>query len=309
MTTMTNTELAREPSHKPVPTTVRIAAVQYLLRSISDWDGFENQVRFVMKAAGEYKPQFVMFPEIFTTQLLSFMDTSDLRQAVRNMNDYTQRYVDLFRELAARWNVHIIGGSHPTITDGRLLNTAYLFNPEGKVFTQDKIHLTRWEREKWKGDSGDHLRVFDTPFGRISILICFDIEFPELSRKVCEQGADIIFVPSCTDDRQGFWRVRYCCHARAIENQVYVAVTGTVGNLAVEGLGLHFGQAAIITPSDFPFARDGIAAEGVPNMEQIVIADVDLGKLVSNRVNGTTIPLYDKRIDVYDNQVDVVSTR
>ena len=290
-------------------TTVRIAAVQYLLRSINDWDGFENQVRFVMKAAGDYKPQFVMFPEIFTTQLLSFMDTSDLGRAVRNMNDYTGRYVELFKELASHWNVHIIGGSHPTITDGKLLNTAYLFTPEGKVFTQNKIHLTRWEREKWKGDPGHHLNVFDTPFGRISILICYDIEFPELSRMVCEQGADIIFVPSCTDDRQGFWRVRYCCHARAIENQVYVAVTGTVGNLAVEGLGLHFGQAAIITPSDFPFARDGIAAEGVLNMEQIVIADVDLGKLVNNRVNGTTIPLYDKRLDVYDNSVETISTR
>ena len=205
--------------------------------------------------------------------------------------------------------MHIIGGSHPTITDGKLLNTAYLFTPDGQVHTQDKIHLTRWEREKWKGDPGHHLRIFDTVHGRISILICYDIEFPELSRMVCEQGADILFVPSCTDDKQGFWRVRYCCHARAIENQVYVAVTGTVGNLAVEGLGLHFGQAAIITPSDFPFARDGIAAEGVPNMEQIVIADVDLGKLVSNRVNGTTIPLYDKRLDVYDNAVEVVSTR
>lgn len=301
-------ELAREPSHKPNPTTVRIAAVQYLLRAIDDWAGFENQVRFVMKAAGEYKPQFVMFPEIFTTQLLSFMDTSDLRAAVRNLDNYTERYVTLFQEQAKRWGIHIIGGSHPTITDGQLLNRAYLFNPDGKVFTQDKIHLTRWEREKWKGDAGHHLRVFDTPFGRISILICYDIEFPELARMVCEQGADIIFVPSCTDDRQGFWRVRYCCHARAIENQIYVAVTGTVGNLAVEGLGLHFGQAAIITPSDFPFARDGIAAEGVANMEQIVIADVDLGKLVNNRVNGTTIPLYDKRLDVYDNLVDVVKT-
>ena len=102
--------------------------------------------------------------------------------------------------------------------------------------------------------------------------------------------------------------MRYCCHARAIENQVYVAVTGTVGNLPVEGLGLHYGQAAIITPSDFPFARDGIAAEGVPNMEQIVIADVDLGKLVMNRVSGTTIPLYDKRIDMYDNDVEIVPT-
>ena len=113
----------------------------------------------------------------------------------------------------------------------------------------------------------------------------------------------IIFVPSYTDDRQDFLRVRYCCHARAIENQVYVAVTGTV-----KGLGLHYGQTAIIIPSDFPFARDGITAEGVPNMEQIVIADVDLGKLLMNRVSGATIPLDDKRVDVYDNDVEIVST-
>ncbi|MFN7154828.1 MAG: carbon-nitrogen hydrolase family protein [Acidovorax sp.] len=296
------------PVFSPSQGIVRIAAVQYLLRSIDDWAGFENQVRFVMKAAGDYKPQFVMFPEIFTTQLLSFMDTSDLRTAVRRMDEFTDRYIELFTDLAKRWGVHIIGGSHPTLSNGKLLNTAYLFSPQGKVFTQDKIHLTRWEKEKWKGDPGHQLTVFDTPHGRIAILICYDIEFPELSRMVCEQGADIIFVPSCTDDRQGFWRVRYCCHARAIENQVYVAVTGTVGNLAVEGLGLHYGQAAIITPSDFPFARDGIAAEGVPNMEQIVIADVDLAKLVANRVNGTTIPLYDKRKDVYANMVSVVPT-
>ncbi|MBU0747113.1 MAG: carbon-nitrogen hydrolase family protein [Gammaproteobacteria bacterium] len=296
------------PVFSPSQGIVRIAAVQYLLRSIDDWAGFENQVRFVMKAAGDYKPQFVMFPEIFTTQLLSFMDTSDLRTAVRRMDEYTDRYIELFTDLAKRWGVHIIGGSHPTLSNGQLLNKAYLFSPQGKVFTQDKIHLTRWEKEKWKGDPGHHLTVFDTPHGRIAILICYDIEFPELARMVCEQGADIIFVPSCTDDRQGFWRVRYCCHARAIENQVYVAVTGTVGNLAVEGLGLHYGQAAIITPSDFPFARDGIAAEGVPNMEQVVIADVDLAKLVTNRVNGTTIPLYDKRKDVYANVVEVVPT-
>ena len=123
---------------------------------------------------------------------------------------------------------------------------------------------------------------------------------------VCEAGADILFVPSCTDDRQGFLRVRYCCHARAIENQVFVVMTSTVGNLAVEGLGMHYGQAAIITPSDFPFARDGIAAEGTPNMEQIVVAEVDLKDLETNRIKGTTIPLYDKRKDIYDNPVELV---
>ena len=118
----------------------------------------------------------------------------------------------------------------------------------------------------------------------------------------------MIFVPSCTDDRQGFLRVRYCCHARAIENQVYVAMASTVGTLPVEGLGLHYGQAAILTPSDFPFSRDGIAAEGIPNTEQVVIADVDLELLFANRLDGTTIPLYDKRADLYAAKVEVVKT-
>lgn len=113
---------------------------------------------------------------------------------------------------------------------GHMLNTAYYFTPNGNVFEQDKIHRTRWEREKWNTDAGDKLHLFETPFGKIAILICYDIEFPELARMVCEAGADILMVPSCTDDRQGFLRVRYCCHARAIENQVFVVMTSTVGN-------------------------------------------------------------------------------
>ena len=289
---------------------VRIAAVQYLLRQIDDWSGFENQVRFVMQAAGDSQPQFVLLPEIFTSQLLSFMDTADLPAAVRRLDEYTQRYVALMSEQAARWGVHLIGGSHPTLNaDGKLLNTAYLFTPGGQVYTQDKIHRTRWEREKWDTAAGDQLKVFDTPYGRIAILICYDIEFPELSRSVCEAGADILFVPSCTDDKQGYLRVRYCCHARAIENQVFVAMTSTVGNLPVEGLGLHYGQASILTPSDFAFARDGIAAEGTPNVEQIVIADVHTGALQENRINGSVIPLDDKRRDVYARQVELVTIK
>lgn len=289
---------------------VRIAAVQYLLRQIDDWDAFENQVRFIMKAAGDYKPNFVLLPEIFTTQLLSFMDTTDIRTAVRTMHSYTQRYKDLMQELAKQWNFHLIGGSHPTLHDnGQLLNTAYYFTPQGDIHEQDKLHRTRWEREKWNTDAGSQLKLFDTPFGKVAILICYDIEFPELARMVCEAGADILMVPSCTDDRQGFLRVRYCCHARAIENQVFVVMTSTVGNLAVEGLGLHYGQASIITPSDFSFARDGIAAEGTPNIEQIVVADVDLNDLVTNREKGTTIPLYDKRKDIYANQVEIIDLK
>jgi len=287
---------------------VRIAAVQYLLRRIDDWDGFENHVRFILKAAAEYKPNFVVLPEIFTSQLLSFMDTdTDIKAAVRSLHDFTPRYQELMTELARKYNYYLIAGSHPNLRDGLLYNTAFMFSPKGDVFTQDKIHLTRWEREKWDTAPGNKLHLFHTDYGAISILICYDIEFPELARQVCEAGADILFVPSSTDDRQGFWRVRYCAHARAIENQVYVAMTSTVGNLPVEGLSMHYGQASILTPSDFGFSRDGIAAEGVVNMEQVVVADVDLDALAQNRLNGTTIPLYDKRRDFYLEQVEIVS--
>ena len=289
---------------------VRIAAVQYLLRAIDDWDGFENQVRFVLKAAAEYKPNFVMLPEIFTSQLLSFMDTeSGIKAAVRRMHDYTPRYMDLMAEMAKKYNFYLIAGTHPNLRDGLLFNTAFMFSPSGEVFSQDKIHRTKWERDKWDTSAGNKLHLFQTDYGAIGILICYDIEFPELARLVCEAGADILFVPSSTDDRQGFWRVRYCAHARAIENQVYVAMTSTVGNLPVEGLGMHYGQASIMTPSDFPFSRDGIAAEGVVNMEQVVIADVDLDALMQNRLSGTTIPLYDKRREFYSDPVEITSAR
>jgi predicted amidohydrolase len=280
----------------------RIAAVQYKLRHIDDWAGFEAQVDFVLNAAADYQPHFVLLPEIFTTQILSFMDNDNVPSAVRELSGYTERYTELLRRHAMKHGYFLIGGSHPNIRDGKLLNTAFLFTPSGEVHTQDKIHRTRWEKEKWATDHGDVLKVFHTPHGKIAILICYDIEFPELARRVAEEGAEIIFVPSCTDDRQGFLRVRYCCHARAIENQVYVAMTSTVGNLPVAGLRLHYGQASIITPSDFPFARDGIAAEGVINEEQIVVADVDLALLDENRLKGTTIPLLDKRNDFYGNR-------
>ena len=122
--------------------------------------------------------------------------------------------------------------------------------------------------------------TFITLIRKIAILVCYDVEFPEAARVLAEAGAQIIFVPSCTDERQGYCRVRYCAQARASENQIYVAMAGTVGNLPqVPCMATHYGQAAILTPWDYFFARDGIAAEGTVNQEQMVIADVDLQSL------------------------------
>ena len=110
---------------------------------------------------------------------------------------------------------------------------------------------------------GHGFYCYHTDYGKIAILVCYDVEFPEAARVLSEAGAEILFVPSCTDERQAFCRVRYCSQARAIENQIYVALSCTVGNLPeVPYMATNYGQAAILTPSDYFFARDGIAAEG-----------------------------------------------
>ena len=288
---------------------VRIAAIQYNLRKINSFEDFEQQINFVMESAAEYNPHYVLLPELFTTQLLSFVQTKEAYSAVRRLGEYTDQYIKLMKTYAMQHKFYLIGGTHPTKLNGSVINRAYLFTPDGKVFHQDKVHRTRWEKELWKTEPGHEFKVFKTQYAPISIMVCYDVEFPEAARMVSEAGAEIIFVPSTTDDRQGFLRVRYCCHARAIENQVFVVMTSTVGNLPVENMNLHYGQAAIITPSDFPFSRDGIAAEGTINHEQIIIADLDLDLLDENRLKGSTIPLLDKRKDIYAKNVVIEDTR
>jgi predicted amidohydrolase len=168
-----------------------------------------------------------------------------------------------------------------------------VFGPEGRHGRQAKLHLTRFERE-WHVSPGAGLNLFDTSFGRMAVAICYDVEFPELVRAAARAGAHVLAVPSCTDDRQGFLRVRYCAHARAIENQMYVVHASTVGSLPmVPAVSLNYGQAAILTPSDFAFARDGILAEGIPNQETIVIAELNLETIVEGHEAGTVLPLRD----------------
>ena len=288
----------------PRPRRVRIAAVQYLLRPIACFDDFVHQVEFFVRSAKDYHAHFVLFPEYFTMQLLSYINEPAPALAVRRLARLASEYEALFMRLAKETGVYIIGGTHPVFQRGKVFNAAHLFTPNGQVFRQKKVHLTSTESGPYQLSRGHGLYLYHTDFGNIAILICYDIEFPEVARVMAEAGAEILFVPSCTDGREGFCRVRYCAQARAIENQIYVAMTGTVGNLPlVPYMATNYGQAAILTPSDYFFARDGIAAEGTINQEQLVVADVDLDLLDEQRVNGSVIPLQDLIKDAYDNVV------
>jgi predicted amidohydrolase/GNAT superfamily N-acetyltransferase len=288
----------------PRPRRVRIAAVQYLLRPIASFEDFARQVEFFVHTARDYKANFILFPEFFTMQLLSYINEPAPALAVRRLARLAPAYEALFMRLAKETGIYIIGGTHPVIQRGKVFNAAHLFTPNGQVFRQKKVHLTPTESGPYQLSRGHGLYVYHTDFGNIAILICYDVEFPEVARVMAEAGAEILFVPSCTDSREGFCRVRYCSQARAIENQVYVAVAGTVGNLPlVPYMAANYGQAAILTPSDYSFARDGIAAEGTINQEQMIVADVDLDLLDEQRVNGSVIPLQDLIKDAYDNVV------
>ena len=297
--------VAEEPaSVQPHSSRVRIAAMQYLLRPIRGFEEFATQVEFFVRSAREYRCQFVLFPEYFSTQLLSFLRDPSPARAIRRLAQLTPEYEALFTRLAKESGLYIVGGTHPIIQSGQLFNAAHLFTPNGQVFRQKKVHLTATEKESYQMSRGHGFYCYHTDYGDIGILVCYDVEFPEAARVLAEAGIKILFVPSCTDERQGYCRVRYCAQARASENQIYVAMAGTVGNLPdVPCMATHYGQAGIFTPSDYFFARDGIAAEGNVNQEQMVISDVDLDLLEEQRVNGTVIPLKDMIRDAYDRVI------
>lgn len=289
-------------SRLPMTDTVRVATVQYQVRGIETREAFLSQVEYFVDVAADYRADFVTFPELFTLQLLSLQDKQlDSHEAIDQITTYTKWFVDSLSKLAVSYNINIIGGSHPTkVPSGDIRNVSYVFLRDGSVHTQDKIHPTPNERYWWNIKGGDSVAVIDTDRGPIGILICYDSEFPELARHLVDQGAMILFVPFCTDERRGFLRVRFCSHARAIENQCFVVTSGVVGNLPlVENMDIHYAESAILTPVDFAFARDGVAADTAANTETIAFADLRLSDLRVARSTGSVRNLSDRRFDLY----------
>jgi len=287
---------------KPDPY-VRICCIQYQMRMVKDFKEFADNCEYYVDVASDYRSDFVVFPEMLTMQLLSFLPQRHPAEAVRQLDAFTSQYVELFTGLAIRYNVNIIGGSHFVIENGDLYNVSYLFKRDGTFSRQFKIHITPQERKWWGVKPGDEIKVFNTDCGKVAIAICYDIEFPELSRIAASKGANILFVPFNTDVRRSYLRVRYCAQARAIENQVYVVITGAVGNLPnVENLDIHYAQSAILTPSDIEFHREGLAAEAPANAETAIVQELDMNLLKRNREWGSVQTWADRRTDLYQLQ-------
>lgn len=285
-----------------LPDTVRIGAVQYMQRRVNSLEQFLNYVRYFVDVVADYRGDFVVFPEMFTLQLLSIEDQElSSNAAIEALTRYTPAFKDALREMAIRYNVNIIGGSTPTkMSDGRVQNMGYVFLRDGTVHEQPKIHPTPSEVYWWGMQGGERLNVIQTDCGPIGVLLCYDAEFPELARHLVDQGAIILFVPFCTDERKSYMRVRHCAQARAVENQCYGVMAGNCGNLpGVANMDIQYAQSCILTPCDFPFPVDGVAADTTPNAEMVAFADVNLPSLRLVRNNGVVQNLKDRRHGLY----------
>jgi predicted amidohydrolase len=291
---------------------IRVASLQYFIRPVTTFEQFSDQVAGLIETAADYKCHLVVFPEYFTVQLLTLGNIKrPIREQVRDLAKQAPRFLTMMTALAQKHQLHIVAGTLP-IEDPvskDVTNRCHFISSAGAIGIQDKLHMTRFEKEEWIVSPGRRLKIFDTDFGKVAIAICYDVEFPEIARTAARAGATILIVPSCTDDRQGFLRVRMCAHARAIENQMYVIQASTVGSLPmVPAVSLNYGQASILTPSDFSFSRDGILAEGIPNQETMVIGELNLRLISETRASGTVLPLLDsQKTAEFTAEVDLIT--
>lgn len=291
---------SRETKLNKTKSNVRLGLVQWQMRQLKDFDALSEQMEFFVDAASDYKSDFIVFPEFFHAPLMAEYNHLTEAEAIRGLAKHTAPLRQKFSELAIAYNANIITGSFPELRDGKLYNIGYLCHRNGMVEEYQKIHITPGEREAWGLVGGDQLKTFDTDCGKIGILICYDVEFPELSRLLADDGMNILFVPFLTDTQNAYARVRHCAQARAIENECFVAIAGSVGNLPkVNNMDIQYAQSAVFTPCDFAFPTNGIKAEATPNTEMVLIADIDLELLKELNHKGSVTNLRDRRKDVY----------
>ncbi len=281
---------------------VRLGLVQWQMRPYKRMEDLVEQLEYFVDAVSDYRCDFVLFPEFFNAPLMAEHNHLATSEAIRKLAEHTDHLRDQFSAFAVSYNINIITGSMPEVGEDNVLrNAGYLCRRDGSIDRFEKIHVTPDEVGVWGTQGGSKIQTYDTDCGKIGILICYDVEFPELSRMLAEKGMQILFVPFLTDTQNGYSRVRHCAQARAIENECYVAMAGSVGNLPkVHNMDMSFAQSMVFTPCDFAFPTNGVKAEATPNAEMVLIADVDLDLLKELHERGSVRNLKDRRSDVYE---------
>ena len=273
---------------------ITLAACQYHIDLLETWDAYAEHLSSLCQQAAEQGAQLLLLPEyagLVLSGQLPAAERSDLHASIAGIQPLVPRWLALCEQIARDCNVYLQPGSMPVLDDdGQYRNRAWLFGPEGCLGSQDKLMMIRFELEQWNIAAGTELTVFDTSLGKLGILICYDNEFPMLARTLAEQGADLILAPSCTDTVAGFYRVRIGAQARALENQIAVLQSPTVGMADWSpALDENNGRAALYVPSDYGMPPSGIVAESpelCPDSSQWLVCQLDLDEVRRLRDHG-----------------------
>ncbi|MFC5403420.1 nitrilase-related carbon-nitrogen hydrolase [Cohnella soli] len=284
---------------------LKIATTQYGLNDVGSEDLFWARIEEKTKAAADAGAGLIVFPEYMTAHLLSLTPPMAHAEACGYLADRTERYEKFFGELSREADIAILAGTHVARAEKGYANRAYLFFPDGRVEKQDKVHLTPEEQKEWPLTAGESLKVFETAWGKTALLTCYDIEFPELARAAAARGAVLLLCPSYTETAFGYYRVRYCAQARAVENQLFVALSGLTGELAEERPQIDRAHcvAGVFAPCDYPFVPDGVLALGESSEDATVLATLDFESLRENRERGAVAPFYDRRPELYAREM------
>lgn len=285
-------------------TSLIIATTQYGLSILQSEAQFWTRLGSKISEAAEAGAELIVFPEYMTAHLLSLKEIMTHDEACLYLDSFTEDYLHFFHQQSKEWNIVILAGTHICKAAEAYVNRAHLFFPDGRLEIQDKLQLTPEEQKIWPLLPGEDLHVFETKWGLVSILTCYDIEFPELARAAADRGVKLILCPSYTDSSFGYHRVRHCAQARAIENKLFVALSGIVGELQ-EGrpqVDSGYSQAGVFAPCDRPFTADGILQVGESNLDMTVFVHVDFAELHENRERGAVSPFYDRRPALYEKE-------
>lgn len=269
---------------------MRLAALAWPVEPLPDIAAYRAKLEGWARRAKAAGAELLLCPEYACVELgaaLAGNAAADEATELRAMVAAAPAILDAMRGAARLAGLWLCPGTLPMRDGARIVNRAPLIRPDGTMAFQDKRMMTRFEAERWGVSPGAPPGVFDTPWGRIGIAVCYDAEFPKLVRAQVEQGAWLVLVPSCTDSLHGFHRVRVGARARAMENQCFVAMAPTVGGFAASvALDENHGSAAVFGPVDRPFPEDGILTEGALDVPGLVLADLDPALLDRVRADG-----------------------
>lgn len=266
-----------------------IATAQYPIERLASWADYTAKLTGWVEAAAAGRAALAVFPEYGAMELAALDPASmgDLAGSLESVAALANQVDALHADLAQRYGLHILAASMPVRAGDSFVNRARLFAPSGKVGVQDKLIMTRFEREEWFVSASGPLRLFETELGKIGINICYDSEFPLLARAQVEAGMELLLVPSCTDSLHGYWRVRLGTQARALEGQCYAVQSPTVGaapwSPAVDA---NHGAAGIYGPPDKGMPADGVIALGEVDAAQWLFGEVDLARVAQLRADG-----------------------